>query len=158
MSLSCAPFVSSPQEVVKRMLELAQVSDADIVCDLGCGDGRVLVTAVKDFGVKRAVGYEIREDLYKNTLHEVERQNLRHRIELVNGDLFSANLKEASVITLYLTSSANERLKSKIRNEARAGTRIVSHDFAMGDWRPTKKVNFNEHTIYLYVVPNAFSA
>jgi len=154
--LSCAPFVATPHEVVRKMLEVAQLSDSDVIADLGCGDGRVLVTAVKEFGVKKAFGYELREDLYKKTLSEVDRLTLSKKVQVINGDLFSADIREATVITLYLTSSANERLKQKLMSEAQSGARVVSHDFAIGDWRPAKKVNFNEHTIYLYILPHAY--
>lgn len=133
------------------------MQDNDVVADLGCGDGRVLITAVTDFGVKKAFGYELREDLYKKTVSEIERLNLSKKVQVTNGDLFSGDLKEATVITLYLTSSANERLKQKLMNETQSGTRVVSHDFAIGNWRPAKKVNFNEHTIYLYILPQAYS-
>jgi len=139
------------------MLDVAQVQDSDVVFDLGCGDGRVLITAVKEYRVKKAIGYELREDLYKKTASEIERMGLSKKVHVINGDLFNADVSEATVITLYLTSSANERLKNKLMSEARAGTRVVSHDFAIGDWRPAKKVNFNEHTIYLYIVPYAYS-
>lgn len=92
------------------MLEVARASRDDVLCDLGCGDGRILTTAVKDFGVKAALGYEIREDLFKTASSEVEKLNLRERVHIYNRDLFQADLKEATLITLYLTTYANERL------------------------------------------------
>src|SRR6266567_397565 len=131
--MSCAPFVSSPQDVVRKMLEVAKATKDDVVVDLGCGDGRILATAVKDFGVKAAFGYEIREDL------------------------FQADLKEATLITLYLTTYANERLKPKLRAEAKPGSRIVSHDFMINGWKPSRKENYNEHTIYVYSIPESYS-
>lgn len=153
--MSCAPFVASPPEVVKKMLEVAGVGPSDTVVDLGCGDGRMLVTAVSDFGAKLAVGYELREDLYRTDLRLVELKNLVGRVRLVNGDLFGADLSDATVVTLYLTSTANERLKPKFEKETRPGTRIVSHDFSMNGWKPAKVERFNGHTIYLYVMPEA---
>ncbi len=109
------------------MLEVARASRDDVLCDLGCGDGRILTTAVKDFGVKSAFGYEIREDLFKTASAEVEKQNLMNKVHIFNRDLFQADLKDATLITLYLTTYANERLKPKLRAEARPGSRIVSH-------------------------------
>ncbi|OLD03043.1 hypothetical protein AUG19_06270 [archaeon 13_1_20CM_2_54_9] len=155
--MSCAPFVSSPQDVVRKMLEVAKASKDDVLCDLGCGDGRILTTAVKDFGVKAAVGYEIREDLFKTASAEVQKQNLLEKVRIFNKDLFSADLKETTLITLYLTTYANERLKPKLRAEARPGSRIVSHDFMINGWKPTKKENYNEHTIYVYSIPESYS-
>src|SRR3989304_2912576 len=119
--MSCAPFVSSPHDVVRKMLEVARASRGDVLCDLGCGDGRILATAVKDFGVKAAVGYEIREDLFKAATAEIEKSNLKERGHIHNRDLFQADQKEATLITLYLTTYANERLKPTLRAEARSG-------------------------------------
>ena len=139
------------------MLEVAKATKDDVICDLGCGDGRILTTAVKDFGVKAALGYEIREDLFKTASAEVQKQNLLERVRIFNKDLFSADLKEATLITLYLTTYANERLKPKLRAEARPGSRIVSHDFMINGWKPTRKENYNEHTIYVYSIPESYS-
>ncbi|MEM3507263.1 MAG: rRNA adenine N-6-methyltransferase family protein [Candidatus Bathyarchaeia archaeon] len=154
--MSCAPFVSSPPEVVKKMLEIANVGPNDVVYDLGCGDGRILFMAVKDFNAKKAVGYEIREDLYKSTLSEIQKQNLIGRVQVINKDLFKADISEATVITLYLTSIANERLKQKLIDEARYGTRVVSHDFRIAGWQASKEESFNNHVIYLYTLPYAY--
>ncbi|MEM2904326.1 MAG: SAM-dependent methyltransferase [Candidatus Bathyarchaeia archaeon] len=154
--MSLAPFVASPPEVVRKMLEVAGAGPSDVVIDLGCGDARMLVTAVTEFGAKMAIGYELREDLYKSDLRLIESKNLLGRVRLVNADLQGADLSEATVITLYLTSTANEKLKPKFEREARPGTRIVSHDFSMNGWRATRIERFNGHTIYLYVLPEAY--
>ncbi len=138
-------------------MEVAKATKDDVLCDLGCGDGRILTTAVKDFGIKAAFGYEIREDLFKTASAEVQKQNLLERVRIFNKDLFSADLKEATLITLYLTTYANERLKPKLRAEARPGSRIVSHDFMINGWKPTRKENYNEHTIYVYSIPESYS-
>ena len=148
----CAPFVASDHEVVRRMLQVAGVGPDDVVYDLGSGDGRILFTAVKEFGARKAVGYEIRKDLIERCLEQVRIQNLQDRIKVYRADLFKADISEATVITLYLTSSANQRLRPKFEREARNGTRIVSHDFDIYGWRPVLKENFKGHTIYLYVV------
>ncbi len=155
--MSCAPFVSSPHDVVRKMLEVAKASKEDVLVDLGCGDGRILATAVKDFGVRSASGYEIREDLFKTASGEIEKLNLTNKVHIYNRDLFQADLKDATLITLYLTTYANERLKPKLRAEARPGSRIVSHDFMINGWKPSKKENYNEHTIYVYSVPESYS-
>ncbi len=139
------------------MLEVAKASKEDVLVDLGCGDGRILATAVKDFGVRSAAGYEIREDLFKTASGEVEKLNLTNKIHVYNRDLFQADLKDATLITLYLTTYANERLKPKLRAEARPGARIVSHDFMINGWKPSKKENYNEHTIYVYSIPESYS-
>jgi predicted RNA methylase len=154
--MSCAPFVSSPIEVVKKMLEIANVGPDDVVYDLGCGDGRILFMAVKEFHAKKAVGYEIREDLYKLTLNEIQKQNLMGKVQVINKDLFKADISEATVITLYLTSIANERLKQKLMDEARYGSRVVSHDFRIPGWQASKEESFNNHVIYLYTLPYAY--
>jgi 16S rRNA A1518/A1519 N6-dimethyltransferase RsmA/KsgA/DIM1 with predicted DNA glycosylase/AP lyase activity len=155
--MSCAPFVSSPHDVVRKMLEVAKAGQTDVLCDLGCGDGRILTTAVKDFGVKSATGYEIREDLFKTASSEVEKLSLANKVHIFNRDLFQADLKDATLITLYLTTYANERLKPKLRAEARPGARIVSHDFMINGWKPSKKENYNEHTIYVYSIPDSYN-
>lgn len=104
------------------------------------------------------MGYEIGKEMYKAVLSRIEHRGLKGRIRLVNGDLFEANLSEATVITLYLNGSVNERLKPKLEREARPGTRVVSHDFEIHRWQPIKKENYRGDTIYLYVIPEAFHA
>lgn len=152
------PYVPTSEETAKRMLEIAEVGPADVVYDLGCGDGRILIMAVEGVGAKGAVGYEIRKEMYKAVLSRIEHRGLKGRIRLVNGDLFEADLSEATVITLYLNGSVNERLKPKLEREARPGTRVVSHDFEIHRWQPIKKENYRGDTIYLYVIPEAFHA
>ncbi|UCH02913.1 MAG: SAM-dependent methyltransferase [Candidatus Bathyarchaeota archaeon] len=152
---SLAPFVPTPREIVKKMLEIAHVSSDDVVFDLGCGDGRILITAIQDFGAKKAIGFEMREDLYKQALQEIRKQSLENRITIINGDVFTSNLSEATVITLYLTTSGNEKLKPKLSNETNPGTRIVSHDFEISGWYASKREKFFGHAIYLYNVPEA---
>ncbi len=160
---NCAPYVPSEPEVVRQMLEVAGVGSEDVVYDLGCGDGRILVMAVKEFGAKEAVGYELNEALYKSTLKEIEHQKLTDKINLINGDLFEADISKATVITLYLTMPGNQRLKAKLLKEATPGTRIVSYHFIMSGWQPSKIIPQTiEHegvilyysNIYLYTLPN----
>jgi len=149
------PFIPTSLDTARRMLELAKVGPQDVVYDLGCGDGRILVMAAEMFGAKKAVGYEIRGDLCKNAELEVEAHNLGERVTVVNGDLFDADLSEATVITLYLSYGANKALEPKLRSEIRSGTRVVSHDFEIPGWRSKRKVKLHGDSIYLYIAPDS---
>jgi len=149
------PFVPTSVDTVRRMLKIAGVGPEDVVYDLGCGDGRILITAVKEFKAKKAVGYEIMERIYGAALQEIERQGLKEKIILIKGDLFKADLSEATVITLYLNGSANQRLRPKLEKEAKAGARVVSHDFYMEGWRTEREERFKGDDIYLYILPGA---
>ena len=155
-----APFVPSPVQVIRQMLVLAELRAGEIFFDLGAGDGRTVVMAAKEYGA-RAVGVELREDLAKKALGTIYEQGLQDRITIVNGDMFNVDLTSADVVFLYLTTSANEKVKPKLENELRHGTRIISHDYEIVGWKPLKVVNFCEnqtlgfpsHTIYLYKIP-----
>jgi len=155
--LFIAPFVATPLPVVKQMLTLAELKPGDIIYDLGCGDGRVVIMAAQDFGA-RAVGVEMREDLAKQAMGKVSELGLEGRVKIVQGDMFKVDLSQADVVTLYLTTSANDKVKPKLETELRLGTRVVSHDYEILGWRPIKIDNFCEnprlgypsHTIYVY--------
>jgi len=151
------PYVPTPRPIVRRMLKIALVGPGDVVYDLGCGDGRILITAVNEFGADRAMGYEVMEDLCRVALAEVEHQGLQCRVKLVNEDLFDADLYEATVITLYLDDSTNQRLKLKLEREARVGTRIVSYAYEIEGWKATRKKRLHGDTIYLYTVPESIN-
>jgi len=153
-----APFFPSNPEIVRMMLRLARTSKDDVVYDLGCGDGRVLITAVKEFRAKKAVGYEMRPELYRETLNKVMEIGLGGRIVLYNEDLMRADLREATVITVYLTTDGNEKLRPKLMKDAIRGTRIVSHDFTFNNWKPNAIEEWNGHTLYLYTVPDSYNA
>jgi len=139
------------------MLITAGLKAGEVFFDLGAGDGRTVIMAAKDFGA-RAVGVELREDLVKKALSTVYEHGLQDRITIVNGDMFSVDLTSADVIFLYLTTSANEKVKPKLEAELKKGVRIVSHDYEVVGWKPVKVENFCEnqtlgypsHTIYLY--------
>jgi predicted RNA methylase len=143
--------------VVQRMLELAEVKPGDVFFDLGAGDGRTVIMAAKTFGA-RAVGVEMREDLAKRAMSVIHDNGLSDRVTIVNGDMFKVDLTSADVVYLYLTTSANEKVKPKMEAELKKGVRIVSHDYEVVGWRPSKVENFVEnpslgypsHTIYLY--------
>jgi tRNA A58 N-methylase Trm61 len=152
-----APFVATPLPVVKHMLTLADIKPGEILYDLGCGDGRVVIMAAQEFGA-RAVGVEMREDLAKQATGKVSEMRLEDRVKIVQGDMFKVDLSQADVITLYLTTSANDKVKPKLEAELKSGTRVVSHDYEILGWRPVKIDNFCEnpklgypsHTIYVY--------
>jgi len=156
-NLFIAPFVATPLPVVKQMLTLAQLKAGEILYDLGCGDGRVVIMAAQDFGA-RGVGVEMREDLVKQALGKVSELGLEGRVKIVQSDMFKVDLSQADVVTLYLTTSANDKVKPKLETELRPGTRVVSHDYEILGWRPFKIDNFCEnprlgypsHTIYVY--------
>lgn len=154
--MSLAPFVPSDPEVVRRMLELAEVGPGDTIYDLGCGDARILIMAVRRFKADKAVGYELKDEVYKTAIAEVERVGLQDRIHVVNSNISESNLSEASVITLYLTTHGNEQLRPKIEKEARPGTRVVSHDFRMTGWKHVLEDRFQGHSIHLYKIPDAY--
>lgn len=146
----CVPFIPTSLETAKRMLEIARVGPQDVVYDLGCGDGRILALAAELFKAKKAVGYEIRRDMYITALQEMRSRNLTEKVTIVNGDLFDANISEATVITLYLSYGANRELKPKLEREASPGTRIVSHDFEIPGWKLRRRIRIHGDTIYLY--------
>jgi tRNA A22 N-methylase len=135
------------------MLELAEVSPNDVVYDLGCGDGRILITAVKAFNAQRAVGYELRTDIYKGAQWKIKHENLNRKVSVYNEDFMNADLSDASVITLFLTTGGNNQLKSKLFQEAPRGTRIISHVFPLTNWPITKQEIYFGHALYLYTVP-----
>ena len=155
-----APFVPSPVQVIQYMLKMADLRAGEVLFDLGAGDGRTVVMAAKSFGA-RAVGVELREDLAKKALSSIHDSGLSDRVTIVNGDMFSVNLTSADVVFLYLTTSANEKIRPKLENELKKGVRVVSHDYEIVGWKPVKVENFCEnpklgypsHTIYLYKKP-----
>jgi hypothetical protein len=153
---SLARWDPTPFEIVRGMLELAKVGSQDVVCDLGSGDGRILFTAVDEFFVQRAIGYEIRKDLCENSQKEIQRRGLQKRISIIKGNFLYADISHASVITLYLFPSANEIIKPKLEKETRFGARIISHDYPIKSWKITEKRVCAGAELYLYIVPQAF--
>ena len=139
-------------QVVIAMLKLAGVTKNDIVYDLGCGDGRFVVTAARQFGA-RGVGIDIDPDRIQEANELAQRTGASDRVRFVQGDLFQADISEATVVTLYLLTRLNLKLKPKLLAELKPGTRIVSHAFDMGDWLPEKRENVGGSTVYLWRVP-----
>ena len=154
-----APFVASPYPVVRRMLTLAGVKPDDLLYDLGAGDGRIIITAAKEFKA-RAVGVELRSDLAKKAIQQIHDEGLEDRVKIINEDMFKVDVSGADVVTLYLTTSANSKVKAKLEEDLRSGVRVVSHDYEILGWKPIKTERFCEdprlgyptHTIYVYRV------
>lgn len=128
-------FVPTPQEVVLEMLKTAKVTPNDLVYDLGCGDGRIVITAAKVFGA-RGVGVDIDPVRIKQSNENARKAGVADRVKFIEGDLFAVNLSEATVVTLYLTPELNLQVQPKLFRELKPGTRILSHDFDMGNWKP----------------------
>lgn len=146
------PFVPTPQEVVDAMLKLANVNSEDVLVDLGSGDGRIVISAVKNHGVKRAVGIEIDPALVALSRRNIEMAGIADRAEIIQQNLFDADLSKYTVITMYLLPSVNLRLRPRLLR-LRPGTRIVSHAFDMGEWKPDKVQQVDGRMIYLWIVP-----
>jgi SAM-dependent methyltransferase len=130
-----APYVPTPQEVVDRMLELAELKEGDLLYDLGSGDGRIVITAAKRYGI-RAVGFEINPALVKDARDNVTAAGLSHLVEIREQDVRTVDFSPASVLTLYLYPGANLRLRSAILRQLKPGSRVISHNYGMGDWKP----------------------
>lgn len=145
-------FVPTPQEVVETMLRLANVTRNDVVYDLGCGDGRIVVTAAQRFGA-RGVGIDIDPDRIKDATANAKKANVSNRVKFMNADLFETNFSEATVVTLYLLPSLNLKLRPKLLAELKPGTRLLSHDFDMGDWAPDQKVDVGNRTVFFWRIP-----
>lgn len=147
------PFVSTPEPVVRRMLKLADVRPGEVVYDLGAGDGRILMIAALEFGAK-AVGVEIRPHLVYEIEKKIKEHNLQGRVKVIQGNFFEVDLSEADVVTLYLLTSVNEKLRPKLEKELKPGARVVSHDFEIPGWTPVRVEIvpdiWTTHKIYLY--------
>ena len=130
-----APFLSTPQEVVDRMLEMADVTSSDVIYDLGSGDGRILITAAARYGA-RGVGFEIDPPLVTHSRKRVSAAGLEDRVEIRQQDIRSVDFSPASIVTLYLYPETNLALEATLKRQLKPGGRIVSHYFGMGDWKP----------------------
>jgi len=146
-------FVPTPQEVVEDMLRLADVKKGDVLYDLGSGDGRIAITAAKKYGVK-ATGIDIDPYRIKEANDNAKKAGVTSLVEFREEDLFKANFKDATIITLYLLPDLNLKLRPRLWAELKPGTRIVSHQFDMGDWQPDKKLESNGRTVYFWTVPD----
>ena len=146
-------FVPTPAEVVTAMLKLANVSAKDLVYDLGCGDGMIVTAAAKEFGA-HSVGIDINPVRVKEANERVQKAGVADKVKILNEDLFEANISQATVVTLYLLQTLNQKLIPKLNKELKPGTRIVSQTFSMGDnYPPEKTVEVAGRSVYLWTVP-----
>jgi SAM-dependent methyltransferase len=150
------PDVRTPPEVVIEILRLAGVGPDDVVYDLGSGDGRIVIAAARDFGA-RGVGIELDPDLVAESVRTARRAGVAERTRFLLQNIFEADISEATVVTLYLWPDLNLRLRPKLLSQLEPGSRIVSHDFPIGDWQPAHVVNFKgperTHVLSLWIVP-----
>ncbi len=149
-------YVPTPEDVVDEMLKVANVSGKDVLYDLGSGDGRIPITAAKRFGT-RGLGIDIDPDRIKEANENLKKSGVGDKVKFVQGDLFELDLSQATVITLYLLPALNLKLRPKLL-KLKPGTRIVSHDFDMGDWKPEKTVKVGTRSVYFWTVPDAAAA
>jgi ribosomal protein L11 methylase PrmA len=145
-------YVPTPEEVVEAMLQVAKVTKNDVVYDLGTGDGRIPVTAAKKYGA-RGVGIDIDPQRIKDANENVAKNNIGDRVKIIQGDLFETDISEATVVTLYLLPSLNQKLLPKLNKELKPGTRIVSHAFDMGDKKAEQELDVNGRKVYLWTIP-----
>ena len=145
------PFVPTPEAVVDKMLEVAAVGPNDVVYDLGSGDGRIVIAAAKKGA--RAVGIDIDPERIREARQNARRAGVDRRVEFRQGDLFKADIGEATVVTLYLLTGVNRQLRPKLLAELKPGTRVVSHAFDMGDWKPVSEQRVGSSTVYYWVIP-----
>lgn len=151
---SLAPFVPSPQNIVEKMLEAAQLKPGETVFDLGCGDGRVLVTAARQFRAK-AVGVELSPKIAQMARDIIKQQKLEDEASVIEGNLLDVDLSKADVVTLYLLTESNSRLRPNLEKYLKPGARVVSHDFEIKGWKPVRveevQAHRRNHKIYVYV-------
>jgi SAM-dependent methyltransferase len=150
------PYVPTAQDVVERMLELAQVKKGDVVYDLGSGDGRIVITAAKKYGVK-AIGFEIDPERIKESRENIKKEGVGNLVEIRDQDIRTVDLSPATVLTMYLLPEVNLMVRPNIWKQMKPGSRVVSHDFDMADWKPAKEVQIKDksgwdHTLYLWTV------
>ena len=145
-------FVPTPQEVVEDMLRLANVQKGDVLNDLGSGDGRIAITAARKYGIK-ATGIDIDPERIREANENAKKAGVTNLVQFRQENLFTADFRDATVITLYLLPDLNVKLRPKLWNELKPGTRIVSHQFEMGAWKPEKRLESNGRTIYFWTVP-----
>ena len=151
------PYVPTPQPVVERMLEMAEVTKSDTVYDLGSGDGRIVITAAQKYGA-RGVGIDIDPQRIKEARQNAKEAGVTDLVEFRQQDLFETDVSNATAVTLYLLPSVNLKLRPKLLNELEPGTPVVSHDFDMGDWEPEQTVEMGNDTIYRWTIPEEVPA
>lgn len=151
------PFVISVDDVVDTMLKTANVTDKDIVYDLGCGDGRIVIAAAQKYGA-RGVGIDINPKRIRESRRNAQRAGVSDKVRFATQDFFKSDIRPATVVAIYLDPEVNLRLRPKLLRELKPGTRVVSNSFDMGDWKPDKVVKLmvagSECTVFYWVIPN----
>ena len=146
-------FVPTPHEVVEAMLKVAKVGKGDVLYDLGSGDGRIPITAAQKYGIARGVGIDINPERIKEANENLSKAGVGDRVRFINADLFESDLSDATVITLYLLPALNLKLLPKLLKEVKPGTRIVSHAFDMGTWKPEQALKVGSRDVYFWTIP-----
>jgi len=146
-------FVPTPHEVVDAMLKVAKVGKDDVLYDLGSGDGRIPITAAQKYGIARGIGIDINPQRIKEANENLRKAGVGERVRFVNADLFESDLSDATVITLYLLPELNLKLLPKLLKEVKPGTRIVSHAFDMGTWKPEQSLDVGGRKVYFWMIP-----
>jgi precorrin-6B methylase 2 len=145
-------YVPTPQDVVDAMLKVAKVGKSDILYDLGSGDGRIVITAAKLYGT-RGTGVDIDPQRISEARENAKKESVTDKVTFIQGDLFEQKISDATVVTLYLLPSLNLKLRPKLWKELKPGTRIVSHAFDMGDWKPEQELDVNGRKVYFWTIP-----
>lgn len=155
---SIAPYVSSPMGVVNKMLEMADPKPGETVFDLGCGDGRIPIMAAQKYDAK-GKGVDLNNRLVKKARVEVTKLRLKSKVEIIEGNIFDQDLSKADVVTMYLTTTANDKVRPKLETELKKGARVVTHDFSIPSWKPIESIRYKEgyrsHNIHLYKIPES---
>jgi precorrin-6B methylase 2 len=146
-------FVPTPPEVVDAMLKVAKVGKGDVLYDLGSGDGRIPITAAQKHGIARGVGIDINPERIKEANENLAKAGVGERVKFVNADLFEADLSDATVVTLYLLPALNLKLLPKLLKETKPGTRVVSHAFDMGTWKPEQTLKIGTREVFFWTIP-----
>ena len=154
------PYVPTHESLVAEMLKMAKVGKNDVLYDLGSGDGRIVITAARQYGT-RGIGYDLDPDRVKEARENAKRAGVTDRVRFEQQDIFTAKLADATVVTMYLLPDVNLRLRPKLLSELKPGTRIVSHNYDLGDWQPVQRKEMDisgvSHTLYMWIVPSRSS-
>ncbi len=146
------PFVPTPLEIVNEMLAMTRIRPEDKLYDLGCGDGRIVITAAKKHNID-CIGIDLDPRRLQECSSNALKASVSDKVTFVQNNFFDVDLRDASIVSIYLLSNVNLKLRSKLFNELRPGSRVISHDFSMDKWLPDKRVHRNNHSLYLWTIP-----